>query len=57
MLDVGIVVLRIVFNFFAEENKLRCDRAAQRAEGGQLVCAAVVNAEEIDSPFAGKRLS
>ncbi len=51
--DVGIVVATHVFHFFAEENN-RNVIAQLRAEGVNWPTPAVVNAEEIDSPFAGK---
>ena len=51
--DVGIVVATHVFHFFAEENNR--DVIAQLcAEGVNWPAPVVVNAEEIDSPFAGK---
>lgn len=51
--DVGIVVATHVFNFFAEESNL--DVIAQLlAEGVHWPAPVVINAEEIDSPFAGK---
>ncbi|HAT1574354.1 TPA: NAD-dependent DNA ligase LigA [Raoultella ornithinolytica] len=51
--DVGIVVATHVFHFFAEENN-RDVIAQLRAEGVKWPAPVVVNAEEIDSPFAGK---
>ncbi|HAT1611381.1 TPA: NAD-dependent DNA ligase LigA [Raoultella planticola] len=51
--DVGIVVATHVFHFFAEENN-REVIAQLRAEGVNWPAPVVVNAEEIDSPFAGK---
>ncbi|EMQ0912638.1 NAD-dependent DNA ligase LigA [Raoultella ornithinolytica] len=51
--DVGIVVATHVFHFFAEENN-RDVIAQLRAEGVNWPEPVVVNAEEIDSPFAGK---
>ncbi|WP_438305246.1 NAD-dependent DNA ligase LigA [Raoultella ornithinolytica] len=51
--DVGIVVATHVFHFFAEENN-RDVIAQLRAEGVNWPAPVVVNAEEIDSPFAGK---
>ena len=51
--DVGIVVATHVFHFFAEENN-RDVIAQLRAEGVNWPVPVVVNAEEIDSPFAGK---
>ena len=51
--DVGIVVATHVRNFFAEESN--CEVIAQlRKEGVRWPAPVVVNAEEIDSPFAGK---
>ena len=51
--DVGIVVATHVFNFFAEESN-RDVIAQLRAEGVTWPAPVKVNAEEIDSPFAGK---
>lgn len=51
--DVGIVVATHVFHFFVEENN-RDVIAQLRAEGVNWPAPVVVNAEEIDSPFAGK---
>ena len=51
--DVGIVVATHVFHFFAEENN-RDVIAQLRAEGVNWPAPVVVNADEIDSPFAGK---
>ncbi|WP_174507733.1 NAD-dependent DNA ligase LigA [Klebsiella oxytoca] len=51
--DVGIVVATHVFNFFAEESN-RDVIAQLRTEGVSWPAPVVVNAEEIDSPFAGK---
>jgi len=51
--DVGIIVATHVFHFFAEENN-RDVIAQLRAEGVNWPAPVVVNAEEIDSPFAGK---
>jgi DNA ligase (NAD+) len=51
--DVGIVVATHVFHFFAEESN-REVIAQLRKEGVNWPAPVVVNAEEIDSPFAGK---
>ena len=51
--DVGIVVATHVFNFFAEESNLDVIRQLQ-AEGVRWPAPVVINADEIDSPFAGK---
>lgn len=51
--DVGIVVATHVRNFFAEESN-REVIAQLCAEGVRWPAPVVVNAEEIDSPFAGK---
>lgn len=51
--DVGIVVATHVFNFFAEESNLDVIRQLQ-AEGVHWPAPVVINADEIDSPFAGK---
>ncbi|MGE0968807.1 NAD-dependent DNA ligase LigA (plasmid) [Klebsiella sp. WOUb02] len=51
--DVGIVVATHVRNFFAEESN-REVIAQLLAEGIRWPAPVVVNAEEIDSPFAGK---
>ncbi|KHO35972.1 NAD-dependent DNA ligase LigA [Enterobacter sp. FB] len=51
--DVGIVVATHVFNFFAEESN-REVIGQLLAEGIKWPAPVVVNAEEIDSPFAGK---
>lgn len=51
--DVGIVVATHVCNFFAEESN-RDVIAQLRTEGVSWPAPVVVNAEEIDSPFAGK---
>ncbi|MEM0651571.1 NAD-dependent DNA ligase LigA [Klebsiella huaxiensis] len=51
--DVGIVVATHVRNFFAEESN-REVIAQLRKEGVRWPAPVVVNAEEIDSPFAGK---
>lgn len=53
MPDVGIVVATHVRNFFAEESN-REVIAQLRKEGVRWPAPVVVNAEEIDSPFAGK---
>lgn len=50
--DVGIVVATHVFNFFAEGNREVIGQLL--AEGIKWPAPVVVNAEEIDSPFAGK---
>ncbi len=50
---MGIVVATHVFHFFAEENN-RDVIAQLLAEGVNWPAPVVVNAEEIDSPFAGK---
>ena len=53
MPDVGIVVATHVFNFFAEESNR--DVIGKLLEQGiKWPAPVVVNAEEIDSPFAGK---
>ena len=51
--DVGKVVAAHVFNFFAEESN-RDVIGQLLAEGVRWPAPVVVNAEEIDSPFAGK---
>ncbi|MEN0614172.1 NAD-dependent DNA ligase LigA [Klebsiella indica] len=51
--DVGIVVATHVRNFFAEESN-RDVIAQLRKEGVRWPAPVMVNAEEIDSPFAGK---
>ncbi|CAH5875032.1 DNA ligase [Enterobacter cloacae] len=51
--DVGIVVATHVFNFFAEESNRKVI-GQLLAEGIKWPAPVVVNAEEIDSPFAGK---
>ncbi|EMM6762771.1 NAD-dependent DNA ligase LigA [Pluralibacter gergoviae] len=51
--DVGIVVATHVFNFFAEESNLDVIHQLQ-AEGVRWPAPVVINADEIDSPFAGK---
>lgn len=52
---VGIVVATHVRNFFAEESN-REVIAQLRKEGVRWPAPVVVNAEEIDSPFAGKTI-
>ncbi|EMD8241819.1 NAD-dependent DNA ligase LigA [Salmonella enterica] len=51
--DVGIVVATHVFNFFAEESN-RDVIGQLLAEGVHWPAPVVINAQEIDSPFAGK---
>ena len=51
--DVGIVVATHVFNFFAEESN-REVIGKLLEQGIHWPAPVVVNAEEIDSPFAGK---
>ncbi len=51
--DVGIVVASHVHNFFAEESD-RNVISELLAEGVRWPAPIVINAEEIDSPFAGK---
>jgi len=51
--DVGIVVATHVFNFFAEESN-REVVGKLLEEGIHWPAPVVVNADEIDSPFAGK---
>lgn len=51
--DVGIVVASHVHNFFAEESN-RNVISELLAEGVHWPAPVVINAEEIDSPFAGK---
>ncbi|WP_253382980.1 NAD-dependent DNA ligase LigA [unidentified bacterial endosymbiont] len=51
--DVGIVVATHVFNFFAEESNREVIGKLLK-EGITWPAPMVVNAEEIDSPFAGK---
>lgn len=53
MPDVGIVVASHVHNFFAEESN-RNVISELLAEGVHWPAPIVINAEEIDSPFAGK---
>lgn len=53
--DVGIVVATHVRNFFAEESN-REVIAQLRKEGVRWPAPVLVNAEEIDSPFAGKTI-
>ncbi|MCS3431829.1 NAD-dependent DNA ligase LigA [Klebsiella sp. BIGb0407] len=52
--DVGIVVATHVFNFFAEESNREVIRQLTEKAGVHWPAPVVVNAEEIDSPFAGK---
>ncbi|MEY5440028.1 NAD-dependent DNA ligase LigA, partial [Salmonella enterica subsp. enterica serovar Corvallis] len=53
--DVGIVVATHVFNFFAEESNREV--IVQLLEQGiHWPAPVVINAEEIDSPFAGKTI-
>ena len=54
MPDVGIVVATHVFNFFAEESN-REVIVQLLAQGIHWPAPVVINAEEIDSPFAVKR--
>jgi len=51
--DVGIVVASHVHNFFAEESN-RNVISELLAEGVHWPEPIIINAEEIDSPFAGK---
>ncbi|WP_437887019.1 NAD-dependent DNA ligase LigA [Phytobacter sp. V91] len=51
--DVGKVVAAHVFNFFAEESNREVIRQLL-AEGVRWPAPVVINAAEIDSPFAGK---
>lgn len=51
--DVGIVVATHVFNFFAEESNREVIAQLQQ-EGVHWPAPVVINAQEIDSPFAGK---
>ena len=53
--DVGIVVATHGFNFFAEESN-RDVIGQLLAEGIHWPAPIVVNADEIDSPFAGKTI-
>ncbi len=55
MPDVGIVVATHVFNFFAEESN-REVIVQLLAQGIHWPAPVVINAEEIDSPFAGKTI-
>lgn len=52
--DVGIVVATHVFNFFAEESNREVIRQLTEEAGVHWPAPVVINAEEIDSPFAGK---
>ncbi|EOW6513074.1 NAD-dependent DNA ligase LigA [Cronobacter malonaticus] len=52
--DVGIVVATHVFNFFEEESNRAVIRDLTEEVGIHWPAPQVVNAEEIDSPFAGK---
>ncbi|MEY6763046.1 NAD-dependent DNA ligase LigA [Kluyvera ascorbata] len=51
--DVGVVVANHVFNFFAEESNRNVIQQLLK-EGVNWPAPVVINAEEIDSPFAGK---
>ena len=51
--DVGVVVANHVFNFFAEASNREVIQQLLK-EGVSWPAPVVVNAEEIDSPFAGK---
>jgi len=51
--DVGIVVATHVFNFFAEDSNRDVIQQLQN-EGVHWPAPVIINAEEIDSPFAGK---
>ena len=51
--DVGVVVANHVFNFFAEASNREVIQQLLK-EGVNWPAPVVVNAEEIDSPFAGK---
>jgi len=51
--DVGIVVATHVFNFFSEESNREVIGQLLN-EGIRWPAPQVINAEEIDSPFAGK---
>ena len=53
MPDVGVVVANHVFNFFAEASNREVIQQLLK-EGVSWPAPVVVNAEEIDSPFAGK---
>ncbi|MDY0971785.1 NAD-dependent DNA ligase LigA [Siccibacter turicensis] len=52
--DVGIVVATHVFNFFEEESNREVIRELVEEVGIHWPAPAVIKAEEIDSPFAGK---
>lgn len=52
--DVGIVVATHVFNFFAEESNREVIRQLTEEAGVHWPAPVVINAKEIDSPFAGK---
>ncbi|BCG08510.1 NAD-dependent DNA ligase LigA [Buttiauxella agrestis] len=52
--DVGIVVATHVFNFFAEDSNREVIRQLTEEAGVHWPAPVVINAEEIDSPFAGK---
>jgi len=52
--DVGIVVATHVFNFFGEESNREVIRQLIEKAGVHWPAPVVINAEEIDSPFAGK---
>jgi DNA ligase (NAD+) len=54
--DVGIVVATHVFNFFEEESNREVIRQLVEEVGIHWPAPAVINAEEIDSPFAGKTI-
>lgn len=54
--DVGIVVATHVFNFFKEESNREVIRQLVEEVGIHWPAPAVINAEEIDSPFAGKTI-
>lgn len=52
--DVGVVVAKHVHNFFSEESNRDVIRQLTEEVGIHWPAPLVVNAEEIDSPFAGK---
>lgn len=52
--DVGIVVASHVFNFFEEESNREVIRQLTQDVGVHWPAPQVINAAEIDSPFAGK---
>ena len=54
--DVGIVVATHVFNFFEEESNREVIRQLVEEVGIHWPAPAVINADEIDSPFAGKTI-